>query len=37
MDVERLVAMVHAVLSEGAGVSVPSITVAPRPVHQAPT
>jgi len=33
MDVERLVGMVHAVLSEGAGVSVPSITVAPRPVH----
>ena len=29
MDVERLVGMVHAVLSEGAGVSVPSITVAP--------
>ena len=37
MDVERLVGMVHAVLSEGAGVSVPSITVALRPVHQALT
>ncbi len=32
MDVERLVAMAHAVLSEGATVSIPSITVAPRPV-----
>src|SRR5262245_53548499 len=30
MDVERLVAMVHAVLQEGATVSIPSITVAPR-------
>ena len=30
MDVERLVAMVHAVLREGATVSIPSITVAPR-------
>jgi NAD(P)-dependent dehydrogenase (short-subunit alcohol dehydrogenase family) len=36
MDVERLVAMTHAVLSEGATVSIPSITVAPRPVNQAP-
>ena len=30
MDVERLVAMVAAVLHEGASVSIPSITVAPR-------
>lgn len=36
MDVERLVAMTHAVLSEGATVSIPSITVTPRPVNQAP-
>jgi len=32
MDVERLVAMVHAVLRDGALLSVPSITVAPRHV-----
>jgi NAD(P)-dependent dehydrogenase (short-subunit alcohol dehydrogenase family) len=32
MDVERLVAVVHAVLRDGATLSVPSITVAPRPV-----
>jgi NAD(P)-dependent dehydrogenase (short-subunit alcohol dehydrogenase family) len=32
MDVERLVAMIHAVLNDGAGLSVPSITVAPRHV-----
>jgi NAD(P)-dependent dehydrogenase (short-subunit alcohol dehydrogenase family) len=32
MDVDRLVAMVHAVLREGATLSVPSITVAPRHV-----
>ncbi|MBN2621859.1 MAG: SDR family oxidoreductase [Acidimicrobiales bacterium] len=32
MDVEHLVAMVHAVLDRGATLSVPSITVAPRPV-----
>jgi NAD(P)-dependent dehydrogenase (short-subunit alcohol dehydrogenase family) len=31
MEVERLVAMVHAVLSDGATISIPSITVAPRP------
>jgi NAD(P)-dependent dehydrogenase (short-subunit alcohol dehydrogenase family) len=36
MDVERLVAMVHAVLSEGATVSIPSVTVAPRQVLGAP-
>jgi NAD(P)-dependent dehydrogenase (short-subunit alcohol dehydrogenase family) len=36
MDVERLVAMVHAVLSEGATVSIPSVTVAPRHVLGAP-
>jgi NAD(P)-dependent dehydrogenase (short-subunit alcohol dehydrogenase family) len=36
MDVERLVAMVHAVLREGATLSVPSITVAPRPVTPQP-
>jgi NAD(P)-dependent dehydrogenase (short-subunit alcohol dehydrogenase family) len=36
MDVERLVAMVHAVLREGATLSVPSITVAPRPVSPQP-
>ena len=30
MDVEHLVAMVHAVLDRGATLSVPSITVAPR-------
>lgn len=30
MEVERLVAMVHAVLREGATLSVPSVTVAPR-------
>jgi NAD(P)-dependent dehydrogenase (short-subunit alcohol dehydrogenase family) len=33
MDVERLVAMVHAVLRDGATVSIPSITVAPRHVQ----
>ncbi len=32
MDVERLVAMVHAVLRDGATVSIPSITVGPRHV-----
>jgi NAD(P)-dependent dehydrogenase (short-subunit alcohol dehydrogenase family) len=37
MDVERLVAMVHAVLHEGASISVPSITVAPRHVLPQPT
>jgi hypothetical protein len=31
MDVERLVAVVHAVLHDGATLSVPSLTVAPRP------
>jgi NAD(P)-dependent dehydrogenase (short-subunit alcohol dehydrogenase family) len=36
MDVERLVAMVHAVLSEGATVSIPSVTVTPRQVLGAP-
>jgi NAD(P)-dependent dehydrogenase (short-subunit alcohol dehydrogenase family) len=36
MDVERLVAMVHAVLRDGATLSVPSITVAPRPVIPQP-
>ena len=36
MDVERLVAMVHAVLSEGATVSIPTVTVAPRQVLGAP-
>jgi NAD(P)-dependent dehydrogenase (short-subunit alcohol dehydrogenase family) len=36
MDVERLVGMVHAVLSEGATVSIPSVTVAPRHVLGAP-
>jgi NAD(P)-dependent dehydrogenase (short-subunit alcohol dehydrogenase family) len=30
MDVERLVAMVHAVLHEGATLSIPSLTLAPR-------
>jgi hypothetical protein len=30
MDVDRLVAMVDAVLREGATLSVPTITVAPR-------
>ena len=34
MDVEHLVAMVHAVLDRGATLSVPSITVAPRPAPQ---
>jgi len=33
MDVEHLVAMVHAVLDRGATLSVPSITVAPRHVN----
>jgi NAD(P)-dependent dehydrogenase (short-subunit alcohol dehydrogenase family) len=33
MDVERLVAMVHAVLRDGASISIPSITVAPRHVQ----
>ena len=33
MDVEHLVAMVHAVIERGAGLSVPSITLAPRPDH----
>jgi NAD(P)-dependent dehydrogenase (short-subunit alcohol dehydrogenase family) len=33
MDVERLVAMVHAVLRDGATVSIPTITVAPRHVQ----
>ena len=34
LEVERLVAMVHAVLREGATLAVPSVTVAPR--HAAP-
>lgn len=33
LDVEHLVAMVHAVLERGGGLSVPSITVAPRHVN----
>ena len=37
MDVERLVTMVHAVLREGATLSVASITVAPRHVVSQPT
>jgi NAD(P)-dependent dehydrogenase (short-subunit alcohol dehydrogenase family) len=37
MEVERLVAMVHAVLREGATLSVASITVAPRPATSQPT
>jgi NAD(P)-dependent dehydrogenase (short-subunit alcohol dehydrogenase family) len=37
MDVERLVAMVHAVLRDGASLSVPSITVAPRHVAVQPS
>jgi NAD(P)-dependent dehydrogenase (short-subunit alcohol dehydrogenase family) len=36
MDVEHLVAMVHAVLERGGTLSVPSITVTPRPVHAPP-
>jgi len=31
MDVDRMVAMVHALLKDGATLSVPSITLAPRP------
>jgi len=34
MDVDRLVTMIHALLSHGATLSVPSITLAPRPAHQ---
>ena len=37
MEVERLVAMVHAVLSDGATISIPSITVAPRPAVRTPS
>jgi NAD(P)-dependent dehydrogenase (short-subunit alcohol dehydrogenase family) len=37
MEVDRLVAMVHAVLREGATLSVASITVAPRPAVSQPT
>lgn len=36
MDVERLVAMVRAVLHDGASISIPSITVAPRHVVTQP-
>jgi hypothetical protein len=31
MDVDRMVAMIHALLNDGATLSVPSITLAPRP------
>jgi hypothetical protein len=31
MDVDRMVSMVHALLNDGATLSVPSITLAPRP------
>jgi hypothetical protein len=37
LDVEHLVAMVHAVLDRGATLSVPSITVAPRAVAPQPS
>jgi NAD(P)-dependent dehydrogenase (short-subunit alcohol dehydrogenase family) len=37
MDVDRLVAVVHAVLHDGATLSVPSITVAPRHVTPPPS
>jgi NAD(P)-dependent dehydrogenase (short-subunit alcohol dehydrogenase family) len=37
IDVEDLVEIVHAVLRGGASVSIPSITVAPRPPAPAPT
>jgi NAD(P)-dependent dehydrogenase (short-subunit alcohol dehydrogenase family) len=33
MDVERLIAMVDAVLRQGASISIPSITVGPRHLH----
>jgi NAD(P)-dependent dehydrogenase (short-subunit alcohol dehydrogenase family) len=36
MDVERLVAMVRAVLHDGASISIPTITVAPRHVVREP-